>query len=120
MASREERAASNQTVFRAGNEALKRGDDGATLHTFICECGDEECMTSIELTPDEYDGVRSEPHLFALAQGHEGTGDSVVEEFERFTLVEKVGAARDIAAERAPRPESVVSVRWTNPRRSEW
>ena len=103
MASREERAASNQTVFRAANEALKRGEvDRATLHTFICECGDEACMTSIELTHEEYEGVRSEPHLFALAQGHEGPGDSVIERFDRFTLVEKVGAARRIAAERAP------------------
>ena len=105
MASREERAASNQTVFRAANEALKRGEaDRATLHTFICECGDEECMTSIELTHDEYEGVRSEPHLFALARAHEGRGDSVIAEFERFTLVEKVGIAREIATERAPRP----------------
>lgn len=102
MASREERAASNETIFRAANEAIKRGDDGATLRTFICECGDEECMTSIELTRDEYEGVRSEPHLFALVQGHERTGDSVIEEFERFTLVEKVGAAREIAEDRAP------------------
>ena len=102
MASREERAASNQTVFRAANEALKRGESGRdTLHAFICECGDEACMTSLQLTHEEYEGVRSEPHLFALAQGHEGPGDRVLEEFARFTLVEKVGRAREIAHRRA-------------------
>jgi hypothetical protein len=101
MATREERAASNQTVFRAANEALKRAEvDPAAFHTFICECGDEACMTAIELTHEEYEGVRSEPHLFALAHAHEGVGDDVIEQFERFTLVEKVGRARQIAAER--------------------
>ncbi|MBW3593083.1 MAG: hypothetical protein KY396_05270 [Actinobacteria bacterium] len=102
MASRAGRAARNQTIFRAANEALKRGDaDRATLHTFICECGDEACMTSIELTHEEYEGARSEPHLFVLARGHESAGDSVIEEFDRFTLVEKIGVARDIAVDRA-------------------
>ena len=57
MATREERAASNQTVFRAANEALRSGRaDRSTAHTFICECGDEACMASIELTYDEYEG----------------------------------------------------------------
>ena len=46
--------------------------------------------------------MRSEPHLFALAHGHEGVGDSVIEEFERFTLVEKTGQAREIAEEYVP------------------
>jgi hypothetical protein len=106
MASREERSASNQTIFRAANEALERGEaDPSTLHTFICECGDEACMTGIELTHGEYDDVRSKPHNFALARGHEGPGDSVIEERERFTLAEKVGVAREIAHERIP-PET--------------
>jgi NTE family protein len=88
--------------YRAANEALERGEaDPSTLHTFICECGDEACMTSLQLTHEEYEGVRSEPHLFALAQGHEGVGDSVLEEFEHFALVEKVGRAREIAHRRA-------------------
>jgi len=103
VATREQRAASNQTVFRAANEALMRGEgDDTALHTFICECGEEACMTSIQLVHEEYESVRSEPHLFALAHGHEGTGDAVIEEFERFTLVQKTGDAREIAERNVP------------------
>ena len=100
----EERAAHNQATFRAANEgidrkALDRGD----LLTFLCECGDGSCRDTIQLSHEEYEGVRRDARSFALAHGHEGPGDAIVEEFERFTLIEKTGVAGQVVDERNPR-----------------
>ena len=100
-----ERVARNDATFRAANEkiaaaAADRGVDG--LLPFICECADERCTEVIRLSPEEYAHVRSSPTTFANAIGHHlsaGPHARVVGEYERYSVVEKVGRAADVAAD---------------------
>jgi hypothetical protein len=104
MSSAEERAARNESIFRAANDAIERAVAGRhDPVTFLCECGDLECKDTIELTLAEYEAVRAGSASFALKRAHEGVGDRVLEEYDRYTLVEKVGFAREVAEEEDPR-----------------
>lgn len=71
---------------------------------FVCECGNVECAETIEVTLAEYEAVRSQPTLFLIVPGHE-TDDftRVLEQNERFAVVEKVGEAGAIAQRHDPR-----------------
>jgi hypothetical protein len=109
-----ERVARNDARFRQSNEELQ--DAAASLGfardeltPYLCECADLGCTTVLQLTADEYERVRRSPVLFVTAHDHEGSsGDwaRVVEQHERYALVEKVGDAAEIAAELDPRAES--------------
>ena len=82
-------------------------EDGKPLPV-ICECADEGCTQILQLTPQEYEAVRREPTHFINAHGHDqsaGLWAQVVEEFERYTVVEKVGAAAEIVTDLNPRTE---------------
>ncbi len=104
MASREERAARNESIFRAANDAIERAVGGSDEPvTFLCECSDTNCKDTIKLTLAEYEAVRAGSATFALKRAHEGVGDRVLEEYDRYTLVEKVGFAREVAEEKDPR-----------------
>jgi hypothetical protein len=37
----------------------------------VCECGDEACAETLELSEVEYEAVRSHPRLYAVASGHD-------------------------------------------------
>jgi len=107
MDERSVRLAQNETVFRAANEAIEgnRGDRGSEELTFLCECGVQTCFERIELTREEYEGVRAEPARFFVAPGHEDltAGEFVVEETSRYTVVEKRGEERTIVERSDPR-----------------
>ena len=98
-----QRSAAAQTMFRAANEAIL----GPTTHdlpvAFICECASETCLEAIELTADEYAEARADGRRFAVVPGHEDGEDTVLAQDERFTLIEKTGAAAELAAARDPR-----------------
>jgi hypothetical protein len=106
-----ERVARNDARFRESNEqlavvagALDFGQDDVL--PFLCECADVNCTTIIQLTGREYEAVRRHPARFVNAQGHEVNAQGwarVVDEFDRYTIVEKVGEAGEIAAELDPR-----------------
>lgn len=58
----------------------------------MCECGDASCEESIELTPEEYESLRSDGTWFAIARNHENPElDHVLAEHEHFASVKKVG-----------------------------
>ena len=109
-----QRVARNDARFRESNEQLR--DAAASLDferdeltPYLCECADLHCTTVLQLTAEEYEGVRRSPTRFINAHGHERTAQGwarVVEEHERYTVVEKVGEAAEIAAEVDPRAES--------------
>jgi hypothetical protein len=103
MSARDDRRAWNQAVFRAANEAIAGPARPTGLLTFICECGDEACKDAIELTSEEYEAVRADPACFAVIPGHESRQERVLEEFERFALVEKLGADRAVVERMNPR-----------------
>lgn len=90
MPTREECRAQNEAIFRAGNEAIVRNLESSML-PLICECGSGDCMEKIELTRAEYQAVRQSNAHFALAPGHQDEDEVVVDEFDRYAIVEKTG-----------------------------
>ena len=88
------REARRQTKTRAFNEWIEGANEsmglaGATA--FRCECGDGSCSHAVPLTRAEYELVRAHPTRFAIAPNHENPeSDRVVEEHERYTVVEKL------------------------------
>jgi hypothetical protein len=100
--------ARNEVRFRDQNEWI----DGASrsfgvgeLTAFVCECGDGDCTSPIELTKPEYESVRSESTHFAIALDHENPEmESVVVESARYAVVQKIdGFAVRLARQSDPR-----------------
>jgi hypothetical protein len=106
-----ERVARNESIFREANERIR--DVAASMHVsesqllpFLCECADENCTTILKLTGSEYEPVRQAPTLFINAKGHDVSGQGwarVVDEFERYSVIETLGDAAEIASELDPR-----------------
>ena len=72
----------------------------------LCECADLRCTDAVQLTPQQYEAVRSEPRWFINAPGHQVNAQGwvqVISENERFVVVEKIGAAGKLAEELDPR-----------------
>ena len=97
MQSREERRAQNEAIFRAGNKAIARNtSDTEPMLPLICECGTRECLETIYVTEREYETVHSYPARFVLAVGHQDETEAVIDEFDRYSVVEKMGAGRAV------------------------
>ena len=106
-ASREQRLATNEVLFREVNERIEQAAEDASSAgpmVFVCECGNAECAETIEVTLAEYEAARSQPTLFLVVPGHEIDDITrVLEQNERFAVVEKVGEAGAIAQRHDPR-----------------
>jgi hypothetical protein len=102
------RIAENQSRFREANEEIELAAEklpGLVPVPFICECPRETCTTSVPMTLEDYEDVRSHPRRFVTAPGHqdiavESGAGVVVEELADRVLVDKVGEAGSIAEER--------------------
>ena len=110
MQARERQVAENEVRFRALNERLREsraaweGRDG--VMSIVCECGDEDCMLAIRMTPAEYESVRADETQFAIVPEHVRPEiEDVVSEQEGWALVRKRGEAAAIAAANDPRSE---------------
>ena len=108
---REVRAARNQALFRALNEKLKELNDSFAsltgMFTIACECADQSCIEMIEIRPEEYLAIRAEPRHFAVLPGHVYPDvETVVGGNDGYTVVQKTGAAEDVARLLAQAPES--------------
>ena len=97
----------NEGVAREINEAIKRGQwpgEEDSRATFRCECARADCNVLIELTPREYQEVRTDGRRFAVVPGHEMPDfESVVVRKDRYVVVEKLDEAGDLAEETDPR-----------------
>ena len=107
MSSPVETLARHQVVFREVNERIaKLGGqlDEPRFNLLICECSDPACAESLEITPQEYEAVRADPARFVVLRGHEMPEvERVVEDTGRYVVVEKLGAAAEIAQAGDPR-----------------
>ena len=107
VADMQERIGRNEATFRSINEDIERGrdaEDDRTLVGFVCECGSAECSRLIELTPAEYEAVRSDPCRFAIVDGHELLEvEEIVERHDRYAVVRKLEASGAVAKETDPR-----------------
>ena len=110
MAERFERQARNEALVREVNERIHTLDrdaagsgatEGVDTFGFRCECGRESgCGESVWMTLDEYEVVRAQDDRFVLVPGHETDGlEHVVEENERFVIVDKVDEAEPFVAD---------------------
>jgi hypothetical protein len=91
---RDERLAENQRLFRFANERLEgavadRVGDSQRV-PFLCECADDSCRASVDMTLAEYSAVRAHDGRFLIVPRHPGIeGEKVVAETDRFHVVEK-------------------------------
>jgi hypothetical protein len=97
LPSREECRAENEAIFRRANQAIAHNmPESEPMLPLICECGTSDCLEAIEVTPTEYEAVRSHPARFVVSVGHQDETEMVVDEFDRFSVVEKTGAGRAV------------------------
>ena len=108
---RERSGANNQSLFRAGNERLKRFNEDwfGTLPPrggWVCECANDTCLQQIEMAISEYEVVRQDGAHFFVAPGDDHVWadiEHVIERNDRYWVVEKTGHAQDIARRADPR-----------------
>jgi hypothetical protein len=100
------RRGKNEAAFRRMNEQLAREASGWTGSTFdcICECSRPGCLQRIEILTVDYERVRGGGDRFVLAHGHEDPSiEVVVDTHPNYVVVEKIGAAGEVARETDPR-----------------
>jgi hypothetical protein len=94
-----QRASRNEEIFRDVNEKIEEGAERhgvANAVPYHCECGTAACFDTVDLRPSEYERVASERYRFVVCPGHEDEQiERVVERYERYLVVEKVGEARE-------------------------
>jgi hypothetical protein len=100
-----ERAARNEDRFRQLNEEIEPTNAAhawfePSTPDWFCECANEDCTQAVTLTVADYEAVRAEPtHFFvAPSAGHLVPGvERVVERYENYWVIEKVGKAGNLA-----------------------
>ena len=98
------KAAENQALLREVNERIEELARDAANPQFLCECADESCTETIELSIAEYETARSSPVRFPVKVGHlDRDVERLVEENDRYAVVEKTGQAGEIARAMDPR-----------------
>ena len=99
------RAAGNQSVFREVNERIVEiSERWSAPPQFVCECESAQCAQTIMLTRTEYETVRGDPGCFLVAHGHDiPEVEEIVSSTDRFVVVRKLGAGRDVAVRFDPR-----------------
>ena len=108
----EAQAAKNQSLFREVNERVKDVNESFNLllelSEWLCECVIETCVDRISMTPPEYEAVRAEGNRFAVSPGDGHVVrevERVVEQQDRYWVVEKIGRAGSIAEKFDPRSQ---------------
>ena len=82
----------NEGIFREANERIAESARNLSLSgpaPFLCECEDGHCTELIPLELAEYEAARSHPERFFTAPGHSISSAQVVEENDRFQLIDK-------------------------------
>ncbi len=98
--------AGNEVLYREINEIIESGQWPGERHgrAFRCECAQLGCAGLIELKPDVYESIRANPRRFVLLPGHHDPSiEDVVEVHGDYVVVEKRGAAGEVAEATDPR-----------------
>jgi hypothetical protein len=99
-------AAESQVLYRRVNERILELARHSKLvkGLFVCECGRAECSQPLDLSPLEYEAVRSHGARFVVAVGHDDpTFEVAVMRTARYLVVEKKGLGRALALRTDPR-----------------
>jgi hypothetical protein len=103
---RRERMARNEALFREVNERIEELSSSDSFTTFVCECRSEDCVEPVSISIVEYERVRGNPSHFLVLPGHvTREAENVIENHDRYVVVEKIGAAREVAEELDPRED---------------
>jgi hypothetical protein len=103
MEARHERVSRNEAMYRAVNREIEQaseqlGEGPSDRIEVLCECGEESCSDTLDLTVAEYDEAHSQRDRFVVARGHENEQiERVVTRAERYLVVDKFGEAEEIA-----------------------
>jgi hypothetical protein len=101
---RQQRAAINQSRFRALNEAIQLRHEGSAFDQYVCECAQKTCVERLSLAVDEYEEARKVPTHFIVAHGHVVLDVEVVlRETARYQVVEKIEHGAELARALDPR-----------------
>ena len=107
-----ERAAQNQSLYRLVNEEITQLNEtfsevfpgSESFSEWVCECADTTCTLRVKATRQEYEMVRANGRTFIVYPGHVYLDvESVLNENERFTVVEKFKESGEIAETLDPR-----------------
>jgi hypothetical protein len=103
-----ERIARNETLFREVNERVRDVQTpGDEWIGFLCECGNADCTSTVDLSVQEYEAVRADATTFVLLPGHDiPQVEEVIETTERFVVVRKYPSEAAEAIETDPRAAS--------------
>jgi hypothetical protein len=101
---RKERIARNEASFRELNENLAenvhRGRREPEFAGFVCECGNEDCDTTVRVPLDAYADIRADAKLFFVVPGHElSDTEDVVGEGDGYLVVRKHEDVADIVGD---------------------
>jgi hypothetical protein len=110
----QDREATSRGLSRDVNERIAEIPDGLKRFqrlTFVCECGNQDCRCAVELSPREYEAVRSRGRRFVIAPDHEDpTVELVVHQTARYAVAETfVGEASRIPEDTDPRAHRKLS-----------
>jgi hypothetical protein len=78
----------HQALLREVNERIRAS---AALDTslFVCECSDQDCFGTLQMSLEEYGRIRSNPTWFILTPDHaNGAAKQVVKQDADFIVVE--------------------------------
>jgi hypothetical protein len=93
LGSRDTYLAENQRAFRVGNDRLRGAVEaraGGEPVPFLCECTDDTCMARVDLTLEEYAGIRRHENRFVILRDHPTlAGERIVQEDGFHQVVEK-------------------------------
>jgi hypothetical protein len=85
-----ERTRAYQFIFRDVNQRIARISrvQEETASNFLCECGQEDCISMIRLELADYDEIRRTSRFFIAASGHAVKGvDRLVEVRHGFDVI---------------------------------
>jgi hypothetical protein len=100
VATREERLAENEAIFREVNERVAEVGDklGLAMVSAVCECANAGCTERFELSRRDYEGVRSFSNRFAVIPGHEKPDvETVIDRRAGYLIIEKIGVGVEVA-----------------------
>jgi hypothetical protein len=104
---REIRAARNESLFRSLNERLdlvRQGIDNDERTEYFCECAQRTCASMVSLSPQQYEHVREAGNRFLVIPDHVVPDiERVLEEHDRYWIVEKLGVGSYVADALDPR-----------------
>jgi hypothetical protein len=80
--------------FRRANEGLHDAVEDQVREAqrvpFLCECADDDCFGTVNVTQGEWEAVAAKPHHFLMEAGHQHSeGEEVVGSLRGYEIARK-------------------------------